>query len=146
MDKFKEIRPIVLGILIKNNKLLVAEKYDTTTKSYFCRCLGGGIEFQENSRYALKREYLEELNVDIEVKNLIEVVENIFEYNGKKAHEIIFMYEIDIDDSQYKEIYKVTDTAGTFEAKWIGIEEFINSNKIIYPKVLLSYLKNVSKM
>lgn len=28
MDKFKEIRPIVLGLAIKNNKLLVGEGYD----------------------------------------------------------------------------------------------------------------------
>ena len=28
MDKFKEIRPIVLGIAIKDNKLLVGEGFD----------------------------------------------------------------------------------------------------------------------
>ena len=28
MDKFKEIRPIALGLAIKNNKLLVSEGFD----------------------------------------------------------------------------------------------------------------------
>ena len=28
MDKFKEIRPIVLGLAIRNNKLLVCESFD----------------------------------------------------------------------------------------------------------------------
>lgn len=30
MDKFKEIRPIVLGIVKKGNKILVSEGYDKT--------------------------------------------------------------------------------------------------------------------
>ena len=28
MDKFKEIRPVVLGVLVRDNKLLVSEGYD----------------------------------------------------------------------------------------------------------------------
>ena len=28
MDKFKEIRPIALGLVIKDNKLLVSEGFD----------------------------------------------------------------------------------------------------------------------
>ena len=37
MDKFKEIRPIVLGIAKKDNKLLVSEGYDKTTNQTFYR-------------------------------------------------------------------------------------------------------------
>ena len=33
MNKFKEIRPIALGIAIKNNKLLVSEGIDTVKKT-----------------------------------------------------------------------------------------------------------------
>ena len=43
MDKFKEIRPIVLGLAIKNNKILVWEGYDNVKNQTFYRCLGGGI-------------------------------------------------------------------------------------------------------
>ena len=32
MDKFKEIRPIVLGLAIKNNKILVSEGYDKSKR------------------------------------------------------------------------------------------------------------------
>lgn len=45
MDKYKEIRPIVLGLCIKDNKLLVGEGYDKVKKQTFYRCLGGGIDF-----------------------------------------------------------------------------------------------------
>ena len=57
MDKFKEIRPIVLGLAIKDNKLLVGEGFDDTKNETFYRCLGGGIEFLEKSKDALKREF-----------------------------------------------------------------------------------------
>ena len=45
MDKYTEIRPITLGLAIKNNKLLVEEKFDKVKNQTFYRCLGGGIEF-----------------------------------------------------------------------------------------------------
>ena len=64
MNKFKEIRPIVLGIARRDNKILVSEGYDKIKKQTFYRCLGGGIEFLETSQIALKREYKEELGID----------------------------------------------------------------------------------
>lgn len=67
MDKFKEIRPIVLGIVKKDNKILVSEGYDKTKNETFYRSIGGGIEFLENSKDALKREFKEELDIDINV-------------------------------------------------------------------------------
>ena len=83
MDKFKEIRPIVLGIVKKGNKILVSEGYDKVKDETFYRCIGGGIEFLENSKEALKREFKEELNVDISVGEFLGIAENIFTYNGK---------------------------------------------------------------
>ncbi len=84
MDKFKEIRPIILGLDIKINKLLVSEGVDKVKNETFYRCLGGGIEFLEKSKEALKREFLEEINIDISVKDFLEISENIFTYQGKK--------------------------------------------------------------
>ena len=41
MDKFKEIRPVVLGIVKKDNKILVSEGFDKVKKQTFYRCLLG---------------------------------------------------------------------------------------------------------
>ena len=68
MDKFKQIRPVVLGIAKNNNKILVSEGYDKVKNNTFYICLGGGIEFSETSQDALKREFKEELVIDIEVE------------------------------------------------------------------------------
>ena len=80
MDKFKEIKPISLGIAIKNNKLLVGEGFDKVKNQTFYRCLGGGIEFLEKSSDALKREFKEEIGADIAVKNFLGISENIFTF------------------------------------------------------------------
>ena len=77
MDKFKEIRPIALGVVRKGNKILVSEGYDKNRNEIFYRCIGGGIEFLENSTDALKREFKEELNIDINVGEFLGISENI---------------------------------------------------------------------
>ena len=140
MDKFKEIRPIALGLAIKNNKLLVSEGFDKVKNETFYRCLGGGIEFLEKSEEALKREFLEEINIEITVKDFLGISENIFTYQGKKAHELILFYSIDISDENYKEEYKVIDDHSETIAKWVDIEEFKNKNKILYPEEVFKYL------
>lgn len=140
MDKFKEIRPIALGLAIKNNKLLVSEGFDKVKNETFYRCLGGGIEFLEKSEEALKREFLEEINVDITVKDFLGISENIFTYQGKKAHELILFYSIEISDENYQEDYKVIDDHGETIAKWIDIDEFKNKNKILYPEEVFKYI------
>lgn len=140
MDKFKEIRPIALGLAIKNNKLLVSEGFDKVKNETFYRCLGGGIEFLEKSSEALKREFSEEINIDITVKDFLGISENIFTYQGKKAHELILFYSIDISDDNYQEEYKVIDDHGETIAKWIDIQEFKNKSKILYPEDVFKYL------
>lgn len=140
MNKFKEIRPIVLGIATKNNKLLVAEGYDKVKNNTFYRCLGGGIEFLEKSDEALKREFLEELGIDITIKEFLGITENVFTYNGKKAHEIVFYYKIDIDDNDYKEEYKIQDSTNSEKVTWIDINIFKERKAILYPEGIVKYI------
>lgn len=140
MNKFKEIRPIVLGLAIKDNKLLVSEGFDNVKNQTFYRCLGGGIEFLEKSVDALKREFQEEINIDIVIKNFLGISENIFTYKGKNAHELVLYYNIDILDKDYKEEYIVTDDNGKSKAVWINIDEFKNGNKILYPEEVFKYI------
>ena len=140
MDKFKEIRPIVLGIAIKDNKLLVSEGFDKVKNQIFYRCLGGGIEFLEKSSDAIKREFKEEIDVDIIVNDFLGMSENIFTYQGKKAHELTLFYSIEISDENYQEEYKVIDDPGETIAKWIDINEFKNKNKILYPEGIFKFI------
>ena len=137
MDKFKEIRPVVLGILKKDNKILVNRGFDKVTKEEFYRPIGGGIEFLETSEDALKREFQEELNIAIEVKEFLGIEENIFTYNGKKAHELILFYNVSIKNEDYKEEYVVE---GNVNARWIDINKFRNKELKLYPEQTHKYL------
>lgn len=140
MDKFKEIRPIVLGIVKRENKILVSEGYDKIKNETFYRSIGGGIEFLENSKDALKRELKEELSIDIKVGKFLGISENIFVYNGKNAHELILFYNVDIKDSDYKEKYHIIDDNCETDAMWINIDKFKNKELKLYPEQILKYL------
>ena len=140
MDKFKEIRPIVLGIARRHNKLLVGEGFDKVKNQTFYRCLGGGIEFLEKSSDALKREFKEEIGANIIIKDYLGMAENIFTYQGKKAHELIFFYSIEIPDKYYKNEYNILDEDDSCKAKWIDINDFKSKKKILYPEEVLKYI------
>lgn len=141
MNKFKEIRPIVIGIARKGDKILVSEGYDKVKNEVFYRCIGGGIEFLENSKDALKREFKEELNIeDVHVGNFLGISENMFTYNGKDAHELILFYDVNIEDKDYKEKYHVIDDNSESDAMWIDIDKFKNNELKIYPEEMFKYL------
>lgn len=140
MDKFKEIRPIVLGMVKKDNKVLVSKGYDKIKDETFYRSIGGGIEFLENSKDALKREFKEELNIEISVGKFLGVSENIFTYNGKNAHELILFYDVEIKDEDYREKYHIIDDNCETDAVWIDIEKFKNKELKIYPEQVFKYL------
>ena len=140
MDKFKEIRPIVLGIVKKDNRILVSKGYDKVKDEVFYRSIGGGIEFLEDSKEALKREFKEELNINISVGKFLGIAENIFTYNGKNAHELILFYNVDIKDKDYKEKYHIIDDNCETDAMWIDITKFKNKELKIYPEQMFKYL------
>ena len=140
MNKFKEIRPIVLGLAVKNNKLLVSEGFDSVKNQTFYRCLGGGIEFLEKSEVALKREFLEEINKDITIKDFLGISESIFTYEGKRAHELILFYSIELSNEDFQEEYKFIDNNRSYTAKWVDIKDFKDNKKILYPEEVLKYI------
>jgi ADP-ribose pyrophosphatase YjhB (NUDIX family) len=140
MDKFKEIRPIVLGVVRKDNKLLVSKGYDKSKNQEFYRCLGGGIEFLEKSKDALKREFKEEINIEIEIGKFLGISENIFNYKGKDAHELILFYEAYINDEDYQQEYDLVDDDSESEAIWVDIDKFKNKELVLYPEQIFKYL------
>lgn len=56
----------VYGILInEKNELLVSDEY--IRGGYYTKFPGGGLEFGEGTRECLKREFMEEMNLNVEV-------------------------------------------------------------------------------
>lgn len=77
----KKIRIRVAGLVFEENKvLMVAHK---KKDEIYWLLPGGGVEYQESLDEALKREFLEELGLDVTVGDIALIADSI-EPNGKR--------------------------------------------------------------
>lgn len=123
-------------IIIKDNKILLHK--NDNKENYVLP--GGGVHFLESSEEAIIREIKEETGLDIKVDECISTIENIFEYQGIKFHEIFFLYKGSfIDDVDTDKIIV------NIEGKPIKYG-FVDLDKIddyyILPVVIKDILKN----
>jgi 8-oxo-dGTP diphosphatase len=81
----------VYGILINENKqVLVSDEY--IRGDYFTKFPGGGLEFGEGTRDCLKREFLEEMNLKVEVGEHIYTTDFFQMSAFNPQHQIISIY------------------------------------------------------
>ncbi len=97
MNSSQAIRAIVVGLPVRDGHVLVQDDVDKVKGQPFHRAIGGGIEFWETSEAALRREFMEELGVQLGDVHLLGVVENLFEYEGQPGHEVAFVYAVESD-------------------------------------------------
>ncbi len=90
-----------LGLHWRDNRLLAAEVYDDAGNLKGVRPLGGAIEFGEDWKTALVREFKEELNVDVVVSGQPIIMENIYEHEGQTGHEIVFIANVSFPPKAY---------------------------------------------
>lgn len=88
----------IRAIIQDKGKILVC--YNKDKGYYFFP--GGHLEFGEKIQDALFREMKEELNVRIKQFKFIGVVDNIYEENKEKHHEINLVFEIKVDKVREK--------------------------------------------
>ena len=88
------IRNIAVGLPRKGEHVLALEGYDKVRGLNFYRAIGGGIEFGETAEAALRREFREELDCELDRVELLGVIENIFEYEGLPGHEIAHVFSV----------------------------------------------------
>lgn len=135
------IRVTVLGLARRNNEVLVSEAIDGVKNTEFYRFLGGGVEFQEESEAALKREFLEEIEAEILSSKYLCKIEDMFEFEGQKKHEILLIYEIELPEEFYKkDEMRQNENGAIGKALWVDKNEFLNGDKILYPVAIKEYL------
>lgn len=143
-------RPIAICVFRDNDRIFVAEGYDSWKKETFYRPLGGAISFGEHSRECIVREIREEMGAEIKDVTYLGMTETVFTHNGEPGHEIVVVYEAKFTDPS---LYKVeslrcreeTDDeefAGEFVAVWKSLDEFRERKAILYPEGLLDLLSN----
>ncbi len=118
----------VYGVLInKNKQVLVSD--ELIRGSYITKFPGGGLEFGEGTRDCLKREFKEEMDLDVEVAEHIYTTD-FFQLSAfNPGHQIISIYyavkqleeikaplrskPFDFDEAQMK-VYEATKETETF--------------------------------
>jgi len=81
----------VYGILInEQNQLLVSDEYIRGMK--ITKFPGGGLEFGEGTRDCLKREFLEEMNLNVEVGKHLYTTDYFQLSSFNSSHQIISIY------------------------------------------------------
>jgi len=135
----KRIRPISGAIIKQGNKLFLGAGFDDLKQEKFYRIMGGGIKFRETALQALKREFREEFNAELINIKLLEIVENIFVFNGDYGHEIAYIYEADFKDKKMYEDkkYPVLDSKINSAAEWVEYERGMK----VYPQGVEGLIK-----
>ena len=81
----------VYGILINEEKqVLVSDEF--IRGNYFTKFPGGGLEFGEGTRDCLKREFIEEMNLQVEVGEHIYTTDIYQQSAFNPAHQIVSIY------------------------------------------------------
>jgi ADP-ribose pyrophosphatase YjhB (NUDIX family) len=120
----------------RDEKLLVSKGFDSVKQKNFYRLLGGHVEFGETAEAGIRREIAEELNSEVENLKLLAVIENIFTYEGRKGHEIDYLFSADlVKQDLYKRntIHVVENESLDFEAEWIPVASVLSGDLPLYP-------------
>ena len=142
----------VYGILInEEKKLLVSDEF--IRGKYYTKFPGGGLEFGEGTRDCLKREFMEEMNLKVQVLDHIYTTDYYQESAFRPGDQIISIYyyvkplesinvrlsdiEFDFDEQQLIR-YKENNEIETFR--------FIDWNEVSEEKVTLPIDKIVVRM
>ena len=126
------------GVFVHNNKVLT---HKNINKDHYA-LPGGRIEIGENSEETIKREIQEELEKEIEITGDIATIENVFEMDGKKYHELYFLHKVEFANEEDK---KINYTLHNIEEKeylqyeWIDLMEIDKFNLV--PVCLKEILK-----
>lgn len=127
------------GVIIHNNKILA---HRNLNKGHYC-IPGGRVEIGENSEETVKREIQEELGKQIEITGYVATIENFFEMNESKYHEIYFLHEIEFTNEEDKKInYTMHNEEGKeyLQYEWLDLDRIEEYN--ILPKCLKQVLKS----
>lgn len=144
------IRVIAIGLVWKGGRILAAEVKTDSGVVKGVRPLGGSIEFGETREAALRREFMEELGVEIDIVGPWQAMENLYEHEGHTGHEIVFAADIVVKDPTLYQRERVAftednadaDQHAWHEAGWFSPDELEASGVALYPVGLAALLRS----
>jgi ADP-ribose pyrophosphatase YjhB (NUDIX family) len=136
-------RPVAVALIRRGDEILVFDVPDDVSSVVGWRPPGGTIEFGERGVDAVVREIQEELGVDVVDPIYLGTTENIFEYLGRKGHELVRVYAVRFaDEALYRrDRFDCTEANGVaFTCRWKAIADF-RGGAALYPDGLLELLR-----
>lgn len=140
----KQPRVIALCLVRQGERVLVQEFLPSDRPTPYYRPIGGGVEYGEASLEAARREVQEELGVVVRDLQLLTIVENIYEIEGRVGHQIAFVYEGHFEDESLYErawLPGMEANGQPFRAVWKELASFDQARCPLYPVGLLALLR-----
>ena len=104
---------------------------------------GGRAEMGEAAEDTIRREMHEELSTDVEVRRLLWLVENFFDYDGLSYHELALYFLIRFPPGSRpltQRAFEATDGDTRLQFKWFPLDEEVLSGLPLLPSFLTSSL------
>lgn len=111
------------ALFISGNKILIHKK----RRDKFYTLPGGKCRLGEDSRHAVEREILEELNVKLTMKRMVVIGENFFRFQNRKHHELLFIYQAtERSTRQLMKMIPDKRSVGNLTFEWVSISNLKN--------------------
>jgi 8-oxo-dGTP pyrophosphatase MutT (NUDIX family) len=138
----EKIRPIAICVCRDGDRILVTEFHEKDRLYY--RPLGGTIEFGERGEETVRREFREEIAMELTKVRYLGTLENIYVAGGARGHEIVLVYDGRLSDLElYKmEVVQGDELGQPFRAVWKRLDEFGPGKPPVYPDGLLELLES----
>jgi 8-oxo-dGTP pyrophosphatase MutT (NUDIX family) len=124
-----------MGLFVSNGRILATAERDSVKGEDYLRLLGGSVEFGERSDEALRRELREEIGAEIGRLALLDVIENIYTFEGWPGHEIAFLYRGVFTDPSFctREQIPFIEAGKSDIAVWTKLEDVLTGKARLYP-------------
>lgn len=117
-DPMSEVQIRAAGIWIESNRILL----ESLTDSDIWGIPGGSIEGHELASEACRREYQEELGIDVRCRSLAIIHEALYRKDGRVVREHGFYFHVEPSRDMPTAVYKVESRESQLKFRWFPLE------------------------
>jgi 8-oxo-dGTP pyrophosphatase MutT (NUDIX family) len=139
------VRAKAVAVVRSADRVLVERGYDRVDGSRFYRAIGGHIEFGERAAQTVAREWREEYGLTLADVRPLGVLENLFTYEGRPGHEIVFAFQARVVEPEVyvrDELTGIDPQGNRHEAVWVSMDDLATGRTPLSPAGLLELLQS----